>query len=294
MLVDDLAGAVRRDELPVDKLLPLAPVIAVDPDDKVARSASSAAPIPMNGLDDAMYQAARRWYHKTFSARARQLGWHRRPNDSEELHELRRSIVPLVAYDDPALTAEATKLADQWLTTRSGIPDDLVWAILSTAARHGNAALFERYLAMAKEPRDRSEKQRMLGQLGSFDDPALSEKALALVLGHDFDLRDTLGILFRVLTRRETRELGIGFITAHVDELLARMREDEVAALLGGLAGLFCDPAHKDQMAALARPRAPRFGGAENYVTRGLEEADQCIAYTRRVLPALHRVLDAK
>jgi hypothetical protein len=294
MLVDDLAAAVDRDELSIDKLLPLAPLIAVDPDDKVARKAFSAAPIPLGGLDDAMYLAARRWYHKTFYARARQLGWHRRPKDSEELHELRRSIVPTVAYDDPALTAEANRLADQWLTTRGGVPDDLVGSVLSTAAWRGDAALFERYLATARNPRDRSEKQRMLGSLGAFADPALSEKALAIVLGHDFDLRDTLGVLWGVLGRRETRELGIAFVTAHLDELLARMREDEAAGLLSGLAGAFCDPGRRDQMAALVQPRAPRFGGAERHVARRLEAADQCIARVQRELPALRRVLGTK
>jgi hypothetical protein len=165
---------------------------------------------------------------------------------------------------------------------------------LRTAARHGDATRFDRYLEAARTARDRNDKQRMLGALGAFTDPALVDKGLTIVLGHELDLRDTLGILYGVLARRETRDLGIAFVTAHLDELLARMRDDEVAGLLGRLAELSCDNSRKDWMAALVKPRAPRFGGAENYVTRFLEQSDQCIAYVQRQLPALHRVLDAK
>jgi aminopeptidase N len=294
MLVEDLRAALRRDEIPLDKLLGLVPVIAADPDDKVAAHATAAAVLPTGGVDDAMYRAARRWYHDAFAARARKLGWRRGPKDSDERHALRRSFVPLVAYDDPALTREATKLADQWLADRTGLEDDLVGAALVVSAYHGDARRFERYLAAVKTARDRSEHQRLLGVLGAFTDPAIANRALELVLGHDLDLRDTVGIVFGVLGRRETRDLALAFLTKHLDELLARMRDDEAAGFLGGLAGSSCDPQRKAQIAALVGPRAGKFDGAQASVTRALEQTDQCIALVQRQLPALRRVLGAK
>jgi len=292
MLVEDLSAAVERDELALDKMLELVPVIAADPDDKVARSVLSAASLPTNGLDDAMWAAARRWYHKAFVARGRRLGWHRGAKDSEELHELRQAIVPLAALDDPALTAEATRLADQWLADRTGLADDLAWAALAVAARRGDAARFDRYLAAARTARDRGEHQRLLSALGAFTNPAIASKSLALVLGHELDLRDSIGILEGVLFQRETRDLGIAFVTAHIDELLARMRDDEAAVFLSTLAGGFCDPGRRGQMAELVGPRAGKIDGAQGHVTRALEKSAQCIALVQRQLPALHRVLD--
>jgi len=294
MLVEDLRAAVQRDELALDKLLELVPLIAADPDDKVALYALSAASLPLNGLDDQLHAAARRWYHNAFAARARQLGWHRGARDSEELHELRQAFVPLVATDDPALTAEATRLADRWLTDRTGLEDDLVWPALSTAAHKGDAARFDRYLAAVKTAPDRAEQGRLLGTLGTFTDPAIAARALEVVLGHTVDLRDSIGILFGVLTRRETRDLGLAFIKAHLDELLARMRDDEAAAMLGGLSGLFCDADRRAQIAELVVPRAAKIDGAQTYVARGLEQSDQCIAQLQRQLPALRRALGVK
>ena len=293
MLAEDLSAAVSRDELARDQLLALVPLIAADPDDKVARSALAAADLPMRGLDDAMYRAARAWYHRTFAARARRLGWQRRATDSDELHELRQAIVPLVAQDDPALTAEAARLADRWLADRSGIADDMVGAVLSVAARHGDAARFDRYFAAARSARDRTEHARLLGTLGTFTDPALATRALDVVLGRD-DLRDSLRIIYGVLGRRETRDIGLAFLDAHIDELLPRMRNDEASGFLAALADGFCDAERRARVADLVVPRAPRFDGAVPAVTRGLEVADQCIARVRRELPALRRALSAR
>src|SRR5262249_9607455 len=142
----------------------------------------------------------------------RSLGWHRGDKDSDERHALRQAFVPLVARTDPKLGAEAEKLADGWLANRSGVDDDLVDPVLVIAAQRGDANRFERYLATARHARDRSEQQRVLGALGVFRDPALVSRAQDIVLGHEFDLRDTLRLLYAELYRRETRDLALDFV----------------------------------------------------------------------------------
>ena len=294
MQIMDLRDAGARGEVPLDQLIALVPVIAADPDDKVAMLAAGVAAMPLGGADDALWNASRRWFVKTFGPRARQLGWHRGPNDSDERHDLRRSLLGLVAADDPELKAEATRLADRWLVDRSGVASDLAYTALRAAAYRGDAARFDRHLAAARSARDRTEHGELLSTLGGFANPELAGPALALVLGHELDLRDTRGIVFGVLSQRETRDLGLAFVAAHLDELLARMRSDEAAKFLGGLAGAFCDPARKAQAAELVTPRAATIEGADAEVSRGLELADQCIALTRRELPAMQRVLGVK
>ncbi|HET7499872.1 MAG TPA: ERAP1-like C-terminal domain-containing protein, partial [Kofleriaceae bacterium] len=294
MVVEDLRAAVERGELAIDQVLELVPVIAADPDDKVARSALVAAAIPTSGLPEAMYQAARRWTYQVLHARARRLGWQRGAGESEEHHELRRELVPAVAPLDPALTAEARRLADRWLARRSGVADDLASEVLAAAARRGDAARFDRYLAAAGAARDRTEHARLLAALGEFDDPGLVNRALALVLGPERDLRDAIGIVTAILARRETRELGLAFLTVHLDELLARMRSDESSWFLAAIAGAFCDIDHRRVVADLVVSRADQIDGAHDLVVRALEQTDQCISLVERQLPALRRLLAAK
>jgi aminopeptidase N len=294
MLIHDLRDAATRDEVPVDQAIAMVPVIAADPDDKVARMAPEAVSLPLTGVDDALWHAARRWYSKTFGPRARQLGWQRGAKDSEERQDLRKSLLWMVVNDDPALKAEARRLTDRWLADRGGLPDDVAYLALEGAAYRSDAARFDRYLAAAKAARDRTEQGRLLATLAAFASPELADKALAVVLGHELDLRETIGIVNGVLQRRETRDVGLAFVTAHFDELLARMRSDDAARFLGSVAGVFCDADRRAKVAALVTPRAAKFEGADNAVKRGLELADQCIALTQRELPAMQRVFGAK
>jgi hypothetical protein len=290
MLVADLHAAVDRGELPVDSVMKLAPLVAADPDDLLPRYAMEIAQYPSNGLDDALFAAGRAWTTKTFLPVAAKLGWKRSAKDSDQRQQLRGMFLPIVAPFDAKLSREAIALADRWLADRTGLDDDLVDAVLGVAAFHGDAKRFERYLQAARDARDRTEQERILRALGSFRDPAIASKALDVVLGHAFDLRDSLGIAYGVLVHRETRELGWTWLAAHLDELLARMRSDEASWFLGAVAGTACDPERRRAADALVSPRAAKIDGAQLAVTRGLEASDQCIALVARELPALRAV----
>ena len=91
-------------------------------------------------------------------------------------------------------------------------------------------------------------------------------------------MNEGLPLYSSLLVREQRNSLNLGYMGCIKDGLIVR----------------FCDPARKSAMAALVVPRAARFAGAENAVTRALEQADQCIAYVQRQLPGLRRVLGAK
>jgi aminopeptidase N len=285
-LVEDVRAAVKRDELTIDKPLALAPVLVKDPDPRVAMSAFTASQVRVDSLDDALYAKFISYYLATYRPLAARLGWKRRASDTDDLHELRQAALG-VANHDPALAKEATALVRKWLEDRKGLDDDMVGSALSAATRRGDAALFDQILAAARAPRDRNEKQRLLGALGGFTDPVLAQRALEIVRGNEFDLRDSLSIVWGVFGRRETRQLGLGFVEQSSDQLLVRMRDDEASWYLGGLAEWTCDQASYDRIAAIVTPRSKKIGGAEAAVVRGLEQSRQCIANAKRQLPAL-------
>ncbi|HEY6040000.1 MAG TPA: ERAP1-like C-terminal domain-containing protein [Kofleriaceae bacterium] len=236
---------------------------------------------------DDLYTAITRWHVATFGALARSLGWQRAKGDSDDRETLRRTALGNVAYWDPATRAQAEKLADKWLGDHAALPDDLVDLALYAAAFKGDAARYGRYLAAAKAAHDVTERERMLGALGAFSDPKLADRARELVLSHDFDTRDAIAILRVQLSRREMREGALQWLQQHLDELIARQRDDENSWTFGQVASSFCDAAHRDAVAALLGPRADKISGARVAMTRGLEQTDQCIAEVAREMPAL-------
>ncbi len=293
MLVADLRAAVERDELTIDNLLALVPVIAADPDDKIANASFEAVAFRADVLDDVSYAKAQNYMAKAFGPSARKLGWARGRADSDERHERRRNALGAVAAHDPVLAKQADQLFETWLAKRTGIEDELVPLVLAIAVERGGVARFDQVLAAARKPRDRGELSRLLGALGATHDPVLARRAFELVRGKDFDLRDSLPIVYGVLGARETRELGFELVKTHLDELLARMRADEASWFLAALAAGSCDPSMRARVAELVVPRAAKVDGAKASVERGLEKSDQCIASFARQLPAVTKFLAA-
>ncbi len=292
MTLADQRAALARAELTIDKVLPMFPLVAADPDDKVA-NAWLEPPIRIDVLDDADVARAERFLVKTYGKVARQLGWLRAKGDSDERHERRRIALAAVAAKDPVLAKQAEVLFETWLAKRTGIADDLVPLVLALVVERGGAVRFDQVLAETKKPRDRIELTRLLTALGATRDPVLARRAFELVRSKDLDLRDSQPLLERLLATREVRMQTFGLVEQHIDELLGRMRNDEASWFLTALAGAPCDPALRARVTVLVTPRAAKVGGAKAPVERGLEQADQCIAAMTRQLPALKKFLAA-
>ncbi|MEO8552077.1 MAG: ERAP1-like C-terminal domain-containing protein, partial [Kofleriaceae bacterium] len=288
MIVEDLAAMVGRDELPADRALALVTKLVRDPDPKLAARASF-VDLHVSGLPDELVVKVRAWSVATFAPLARQLGWQRAKTDTDDRERLRATALQRVAHYDPTTRAQAEKLADRWISDRSGLVDDLVPIALAAAAYKGDATRFDRYLAAARAARDTSERQRILRAIGSFTAEPLAARARELMLGKDFDLRDSIGILDSQLEHREVRDGALRWLETHLDELLARLRDDENSWLIGTLAGAFCDTAHRASVATLLTPRVAKIDGAQTTLARGLELTDHCIADVAREMPALQR-----
>ena len=293
MLITDLTAGLDRAELAIGDALALVPGLAADGDARiVAEAVRLAERVNPRHLDDELYGRYQRFALSLFGRQGRELGWSRGPGDDDDRHRLRQALVPLVAASgEQGLAREARPLAEAWLRDRKGVEDDMVGALLAVAARDGDRVLFDAYRAAARKPRDRREQGLLVGALGSFRDPALAAAARELVLGDELDLRETRNILSRQLFSRYTRSGAWEFVKAHLDPLLARMRDDEAAWFLGGAAEAFCDRAHRDQAASVLAPRAASIDGAQNELAKALESADKCIANRERELPGVREIL---
>ena len=286
MALADLRSMVQRDQLGIDVAIARAVKLARDPDPVVANTAVGEAQFRSDPFDDAFATATRKWRATSFGALARQLGWKRAAGDSDDRERLRESVLSLVGDADAAFARDAARVADDWLAKRPKLDDGLVEVALQTAARWGDAARFDRYVAAAKTATV-SDRELIVGALGGFVQPELVTKTLDVVLGHDLDIRDTWRLIIYAASHRESRDMTIEFLKAHLAELLPRLRDDEQGWLLGALAGIACDSAHRDAFAALVKPYESKYDD----IKRGFEKSAQCIKQMEHDRPALERLV---
>jgi ERAP1-like protein len=216
--------------------------------------------------------------------RARELGWKARPGEDEDTRQLRSMLLVTAAREgrDPALLAEARELANAWLKDPSALDPDIVGSVLHVAASTGDRALFDALVSQARKAEQQDKRGMLLWALGGFRDPALVREALGLTLDGTFSPRDSMGLMYGSLSRRETRPVAYAFVKENFDKLAGSMSPMEAAQVLFNAPTFFCDKASRDEAAAFFTPRASRVDGGPLVLARALERSDLCIAAWER------------
>jgi len=226
----------------------------------------------------------RRFLLQNFQARARALGWIPRAGETDDARLLRPSLVSAVALygGDSDLAAEAKTLAEKWLEDHAAVPAETIGAVLNTAAAYGDVALFNRYLAAFQKTQDRQEKQRLIGAMSSFHNPAAINAGMQAVLSKTIPLVDGFALLLSAgQSYPDTRKMPFQFIKEHFDEIMKdhpSIFGNDVGAFLPFAGGSFCDAASRRELQAFFGPRVDQYAGAPRNLAQALEGIDLCIA----------------
>ncbi|WP_224250078.1 M1 family metallopeptidase [Hyalangium gracile] len=288
-LLGDMKAGVDRGDVLLGEALKVVPSTASDPSRLVLEGGVQfLSSIRIELLPEADQERFRKWVRALYGPRARALGWKSAPGESDDVKALRQQLLMLAAGmgQDPALSQEAGRLARAWLADRKAVEPELARPALQIAARNGDASLFEKILTQARQAQDRNERAELLGLLGGFREPALAKRALELVAGDEFDVRDTQHILRTALYRSETRALAWEFYQRNFDALASRLRSDEAGRLIG-VTGVFCEESRRAEVEALLKPRVARLEGGPRELTRSLEAIRVCVESERRNQPGV-------
>ena len=279
-LLRDVDALAMGGAIPFGQALALAPRFADDPERQIVQaSVRIVTDAGENVLPEALRPAYARYVSKTFGPRARALGFASKPGDDEETKLLRASLVPFVAQegDEPALRAEARRLALAWLADRSAVESEMVTGVLESAARHGDRALFEKYRDGIKTSKERRDRNRLFRALGAFTDPAILDEAFAFAMSGEFDSREAGNVIYTSLDTPPGRAATWKFLQANYDATLARMPR-EVTGVVPYYASGFCDEKHRGEVAEFFEGRAEKLPGGTRNLAKVLESMDLCIA----------------
>lgn len=292
-LIDDAAGLHDAGEIDTAGVLAVVQAFADHPRRPVVEAAAdllahlkplaepAAGAAPATPAARAAYAA--RW-QAAFGARARALGWQPRPGDGDDAKLLRAQLLPRLAElgDDAALRAQAQQLAQAWLADASTLGTDLRRATLSAAALDGDAALFDGLLATLRRSSDRALREDLLAALGHFRQPALAQRARALLLDSGIDIRESLWPLLSAQTAdAATRRSALAFVAQQLPALTNRMGRDDPAGLPRHFRNA-CGADERRQLEDAFAKRMPRYLGGQRALQRTLEAVDLCSAWRSR------------
>ena len=292
-LIGDIAALTGNGMVPLGTALGFAPGLARDPN----RSVISKTMRITTGLQDTLVEPAllpkyRQYLADVYGARARQLGWTARPVDSDDDRLLRPRLADVLANqaENPEAQAEARRLALAWFDDRKAVGSDMIGTVLSAAAIHGDRSLFDRMRAAARGEKDEQIQGALLFAMGFFRDPEIIKVAMPIVLTDEFDIRQSVNILFGVAQSAQTRDQAYAFIKENWDAIIAHMPTDS-GAFFPYLAGGYCDEQHRQDVKAFFDGRSTKYSGGPRNLAQVLETIDLCIAYKKTQQPSLNDFL---
>jgi cytosol alanyl aminopeptidase len=237
-----------------------------------------------------------RFLRKNFQARARELGWVPKAGESEDTRLLRPELVGAMAKSggDEELAREARQLAEKWLADRKAVAPEVVGALLSSAAWHGDSTLFQAFLAEFRKTQDRQDKERLIGALASFRDPAAVEAGMQEVLTGRVRLADGFPLLFGGQGAAATRKLAFEFLKAHFDEIMKdnpSIFGSSFGSFLPQVGSSFCDAQSRKELRDYFTPLVDKYEGAPRNLAQVLESVDLCIARVAAQRPSVSEFL---
>lgn len=244
------------------------------------RQAGLLQTIRQDAVPDSMRAQWAKYIQKLFGAKARQLGLTPKAGEDDDVRLLRPLVVAIVGGDgeDKAIIAEAKKLALKWVDDKTAISPDLTTTVLTIAARHGDAELYDKLLAGAKAAKQLKERSEYLDALAGFRDPALVKRNHDLVLSDTFDIREVGALAFGGLggtTNEAMREAMWTWFKENYAAYVGKLPEPSRGFVLR-IAGGFCDDAHQKDAEAFFADKVKAIRGGPRILKAVLERIGSC------------------
>jgi len=229
-----------------------------------------------------------RFVEKLYGAKARALGWKRKPGESEDTLLLRPILVGLVASvaRDKSLIAQAKGLAVRWIGDRKAIDPELADVVLRVAAENGDRTLYDRFYQGLSQERDRRERAHLFRAFSAFRDPELVSRSLQLVLADQFDPRESMAVISRAHVDPRTQSIVFEFIKNNFDALAQKLPRDAPSRLPVAAMGL-CDESRRAEVESFFQGRSTRFTGGPRILDQALEQLTLCSAFRKAQQPSV-------
>ena len=281
-LVRDEAALIYSGQAKIGAFLDLVTDLSSDQERAVVESFVD----PLEYVDAYLVTAANRgayqaWVRSSLRPMLDKLKWTPAAGESEETHRLRALLMRLLGGvgADPDVVRESTRLARQYLRNPDSVDPNMARTVVRVAAQHGDAALFDEYLAAWKDMKSPEQFYNIGNALSEFRDPQLAQRLLEIAVSPEARNQDAAHAISLVLENPADQAAAWEWVKAHWQEVENKTTmssgEEIVAATRK-----FCDAASRDDVRKFFTEH--KVASAERGLRRSVEEIDACINYRSR------------
>ena len=293
-LIGDEWAQVRSNKAPVGDYLNLAAAIKADPNAPVVSTS-------LGGVDAIMARVAATpeentafaaWMRRTFAPELVKLG-PSSPGDSPNTRQLRSLLFGVLGYyaKDPAVLAQAAKIAQEYIDNPTSVDPTLGQTALSIAARNGDSALFDQLQKIYETSTNPDYQENALHLLAQFENPVLVKRALDYAVSGKVRNQDVAIQLSIGLQVAANRDLTWNYIKANWDKVQAQLTTNMGGYLVNSTADFCSTEARDDVENFFSTHKVP---ATDSILKHAIERINGCIEFRSLQEPNLKQWLAAQ
>jgi aminopeptidase N/puromycin-sensitive aminopeptidase len=213
--------------------------------------------------------------------------------DSYDRQQLRGILFEMLgAAHDPAVLAQAqtnTARVDADNKKDKTLDAALADAAVLVSASNGDAALYDKMLAISKSSNDPGEKTDALRTLARFPDPALVKRTLDYTVSGEVRNQDAWIVLVALLRNRETRDQAWDYIQKNWDKVQAQLTISSGASVVSAT-GSFCSVRQRDEVVNFFATHPVE--SSERTLAKAIDSINDCIQLHSAQESDFHRWLE--
>jgi aminopeptidase N/puromycin-sensitive aminopeptidase len=210
--------------------------------------------------------------------------------------QLRGTLFEMLgAAQDPAVLAQAQQLTTRALAVENK-KDKTLDATLSdsavlVSASNGDAALYDKLLAVSRNSADPGEKTDALRTLGRFRDPALVTRTLDYLVSGEVRNQDSWIVLIALLRDRATRDQTWDYIQKNWNKVHAQLTVSSGAEVVRAT-GNFCTVRQRDEVIDFFATHT--IEASQRTLAKAIDSINDCIQLRSSQEPDFHTWLQAQ
>ena len=122
---------------------------------------------------------------------------------------------------DPAIIQRARTMIQEYMKDPSSVDPTLASSVITVAARHGDAELYQQYKAQLQKVKSPQQYRRFFNALADFPQPALTKQTLESTLTLEVRSQD-LNILFDLLANPASQNATWDFMRQNSDAIIKK------------------------------------------------------------------------